>query len=371
MGRNLALPPTRLPAGGARIVLNPQQLGFRKRCELGQLALRWLCRVAPCWLLAVGCWLFCLLLILSTSFSLSAQTNDQRTLVLVIGAAGEPEYGEQFSAWAELWKQAAAKGGLQTIVVGEGKDDPARDSARLLGVLTNELVKPAGEWWLVFIGHGTFDGRTAKFNLRGPDISAEDLATVLKPGKRPLAVIDCSSASGPFINALSAPGRVIVTATRSGNEVNATRFGSYFAKAIADPAADLDKDSQTSLLEAFLFASRQTAQFYQEAGRLATEHALLDDNGDGLGTPADWFRGVRAVKTAANGKSVDGVRANQLHLVRSDSEKKLSAAARARRDELEKQLSDLRARKDNLEENEYYREAERILLEIAKLYQAP
>src|SRR4029077_6004302 len=118
-----------------------------------------------------------------------------------------------------------------------------------------------------------------------------------KPCKRPLAVIDCASASGPFINALSAPGRVIVTATRSGNEVNVTQFGGYFARAIANPAADLDKDGQTSLLEAFLFASRQVEQFYQEAGRLATEHALLDDNGDGLGTPADWFRGVRAVKT--------------------------------------------------------------------------
>ncbi len=270
-----------------------------------------------------------------------------------------------------MWKQAAVKGGLQTIVIGEETNNPENDRARLLDMLTNEAAKPAGELWLVFIGHGTFDGRTAKFNLRGPDISANELAAALKPCRRPLAVIDCAESSGPFINALSAPGRVIITATRSGNEINATRFGGYLAKAIADPAADLDKDGQTSLLEAFLFASRQVAQFYKEAGRLATEHALLDDNGDGLGTPADWFRGVRAVKTAADGKSVDGVRANQLHLVRSDSEKKLSPESRAHRDELEKQLSDLHARKDVMEENEYYRQAEQILLEIAKLYQEP
>lgn len=319
-------------------------------------------------------WLFPLVLvftIISAPPSTRAQTNEQRTLLLAIGAAGEPEYGEQFSAWAALWKQAAAKGGLQTIVIGEDKDNPENDRARLLDVLTNEVAKPAGELWLVLIGHGTFDGRTAKFNLRGPDISADDLAAVLKPAKRPLAVIDCTSASGPFINALSAPGRVIVTATRSGNEVNVTRFGGYFAKAIADPAADLDKDGQISLLEAFLMASRQVSQFYQEAGRLATEHALLDDNGDGLGTPADWFRGVRAFRTAANGKSVDGVRAHQVHLVRSDSEKKLSPEARARRDDLENKLSDLRSRKGSMEENEYYRQAESILLEIAKINQAP
>jgi hypothetical protein len=310
-------------------------------------------------------------LIFPTAFSLCAQTNEQRTLVLVIGAAGEPEYGEQFSAWTALWKQAAAKGGLQTIVIGEDPDNPENDRARLLGALTNEVARPAGELWLVFIGHGTFDGRAAKFNLRGPDVSAAELAAVLKPCPRPLAVIDCASASGPFINALSAPERVVVTATRSGNEVNAARLGGYFAKAIADPAADLDKDGQTSLLEAYLFASRQAAQFYTEAGRLATEHALLDDNGDGLGTPADWFRGVRAVKTAADGKSVDGVRANQLQLVRSDSENKLSPAARNHRDELERQFSDLRARKSAMDENDYYREAEQILLEIAKIYQTP
>ena len=128
-----------------------------------------------------------------------------------------------------------------------------------------------------------------------------------------------------------------------------TRFGNYLARDVADPAADLDKDGQTSLLEAFLMASRQTEHFYKEAGRLATEHALLDDNGDGLGTPADWFRGVRAVKKAANGKSVDGVRAHQMNLVRSANEQELSPALRARRDELEAQLSALRDRKSAVE----------------------
>lgn len=300
----------------------------------------------------------------------SAQTNDQRSLVLVVGAAGEPEYAGQFAAWTDLWKQAAAKAGLQSCVIGLDKENPDNDRERLLVALTNEVAKPSGELWLVFIGHGTFDGRLAKFNLRGPDISAAELASILKPAQRPMAIINCASASGPFMNALSAPGRVVITATRSGYEVNATRFGGHFAKAIADPAADLDKDGQTSLLEAFLFASRQVDQFYKEAGRLATEHALLDDNGDGLGTPADWFRGVRAVKTAAEGKSVDGVRAHQLNLVRSRAEQDLSPEARTRRDELEKQLSDLRLRKPNMASNVYYTELERILLETAKLYQS-
>jgi hypothetical protein len=225
------------------------------------------------------------------------------------------------------------------------------------------------ELWLVFIGHGTFDGRSAKFNLRGPDLSAAALATALKPCQRALVVIQCASASGPFLNALSAPGRVIITATRSGYEVNATRFGGYLAQAIADPAADLDKDGQTSLLEAYLSASRLVEQFYKEQGRLMTEHALLDDNGDGLGTPAEWFRGVRAVKSAADAKAVDGVRTHQMFLVRGDAERQLSPEVRARRDELERELGALRSRKTKINEDEYYRQLEGILLETARLYE--
>jgi hypothetical protein len=297
-----------------------------------------------------------------------AQTNDQRTLVLVVGAAGEAEYGEQFSASADLWKRAGTNGGFKISIVGEATN-AENDRVQLLTVLTNEITRPAGELWLVFIGHGTFDGRTAKFNLRGPDISADELAAALKPCKRPLAVIDCASASGPFLNALSATNRVIITATRSGYEANATRFGNYLARDAADPAADLDKDGQTSLLEAFLMASRQVEQFYKEEGRLATEHALLDDNGDSLGTPADWFRGVRATKKAADGKSVDGVRAHQMNLVRSSSEQELSPALRARRDELEAQLSALRDRKGQLNADDYYNQLEGILSETAKLYE--
>ncbi|HWF20342.1 MAG TPA: hypothetical protein VG754_13815, partial [Verrucomicrobiae bacterium] len=189
------------------------------------------------------------------------------------------------------------------------------------------------------------------------------------PCRRPLVVIQCASASEPFLKALSGTNRVVITATRSGYELNVTRFGSFMARAIADPAADLDKDGQTSLLEAYLMASRQVEQFYKDQGRLLTEHALLDDNGDGLGTPPDWFNGLRAVKKAADGKSVDGVRANQMILVRGENEQKLSPEVRARRDELEQKLSALRARKSQMKEDDYFREVEAIMVETARLYQ--
>jgi hypothetical protein len=299
----------------------------------------------------------------------SADAAEQRTLIVVVGAAGEPEYGEQFTANARLWQEAAERGGLQTLVIGDQPPGSTDDRDLLLQALTNEVSVASGELWLVFIGHGTFDGRTARFNLRGPDISAAELAEALRNCRRTLAVVQCASSSGPFLPALSGPNRVIITATRSGHEVNVTRFGNYMARAVADTAADLDKDGQTSLLEAFLMASRQVEQFYRDEGRLASEHALLDDNADGLGTPADWFRGVRAVKRSADGKAVDGVRAHQLNLVRSAVERDLPPEIRERRDQLEQQLSRLRDRKASMNEGDYYSQLETILLEAARLYE--
>jgi hypothetical protein len=307
--------------------------------------------------------------LLICTLGLQAQTNEDRTLVLTIGAPGEPAYAEQFSAWADLWKQAATQGAARVRVIGQDDTNSTDDRTRLLNVLAEEISRPAGELWLVFIGHGTYDGKTAKFNLRGPDLSAADLAAALKPCHRPLAIIECASASGPFLPALSAAGRVIITATRSGYEVNFARFGGYLARAMSDPAADLDHDGQVSLLEAFLMASRQVDQFYREQGRLMTEHALLDDNGDGLGTPPEWFRGVRAVKTPDKGKSVDGVRAHQMILARGQSEQALLPAARARRDELEQELSALRAKKAEMNEDDYYGQLEKIMVETAQINQ--
>lgn len=312
---------------------------------------------------------FALFGLLGRPVILRAQTNEQRSLVLVVGAAGEPEYGEKFNAWAGLWKQAAAQGGLQTTVIGQDAPFSEDDRTRLLKILADEISRPDGELWLVFIGHGTYDGHSAKFNLRGPHISADDLAAALKPCRRPLVVVQCASASGPFLPALSAPGRVIVTATRSGYEDNATQFGGFIARAIASPTADLDKDGQTSLLEAFLMASREVAQYYKDQGLLMSEHALLDDNGDKLGTPADWFHGLRAFKSAAEGKTVDGVRAHQMILVRGESEQKLSPETRSRRDDLERQLSALRARKSAMSEDDYYKQLEALMVQTARLYE--
>jgi len=195
------------------------------------------------------------------------------------------------------------------------------------------------------------------------------LAEWLKPMQRPVVVINTTSSSAPFLSKLSAPGRVVITATKSGFEQNYARFGQYLADAITEPQADLDKDGQTSLLEAFLTASHQVDEFYSAAGRLVTEHALLDDNGDGLGTRADWFRGIRPVRKAEDNASLDGYRAHQLHLVYSEAENKMPPSLRVQRDRLELEAMKLRDSKEMFSEDEYFSKLEALLYEIAQIYE--
>jgi hypothetical protein len=299
----------------------------------------------------------------------SPPSPPSQTVIVVVGAAGAPEYAPQFVRWADLWKQACAKGGNEFIGIGLDPNADASDRERLQEALAKQSQRTTAPLWLVLIGHGTFDGQVARFNLRGPDVSASELAKWLKPIVRPVAVINTASASAPFMKELSAPGRIVITATKSGFEQNYARFGQYLAETIAEPQADLDKDGQTSLLEAYLTASHAVGAFYTAAGRLATEHALLDDNGDALGTPAEWFRGIRPVQKARDDATLDGYRAHQFHLVHSETEAVMPPELRARRDQLELQIMELRDTKSRYSEAEYFSRLEPLVREIARIYE--
>jgi hypothetical protein len=296
-------------------------------------------------------------------------SDDRPTVLVVVGAPGSPEYAAQFRRWAGRWHDAARKAGAGSVLIGQSERSGVDDREKLRTALAELAATGRGPLWLVLIGHGTYDGREAKFNLRGPDVSDAELVEWLAPlQSRPVAVLDCTSSSAPFLNRLSGENRVVVTATRSGHEQNFARFGEYLAEAIADPSADLDKDGQVSLLEAFLTAGGRVNEFYRTRSRLATEHALIDDNGDKLGTPSDWFRGVRATRRAKDGAPLDGVRAHQFHLILSDRERAIPAETRRRRDQLELQIAALRDEKDKHSEDVYYARLEPLLVELARLY---
>jgi hypothetical protein len=295
------------------------------------------------------------------------------TVLVVVGAEGTPEFGRAFEQWADRWAAAAERGGANVVVVGRGEpggDEAGGDKQRLRGVIEREVKSGTQPLWVVLIGHGTHDGKEAKFNLRGPDVSDAELAEWVAPCRRPLAVVNCASASAPFLNRLAGADRVVITATRSGSEVNFARFGDHLSAAIGDAAGDLDKDGQTSLLEAFLAASHGVEEFYKREGRLATEHALLDDNADGRGTPADWFQGTRATRAAKDGAPVDGAAAHRWHLVLSDAEQAMGADARAARDKLEAEVETLRSKKAGMAEADYYARLEELMVRLARVYEA-
>lgn len=303
-------------------------------------------------------------------------TSSARPTVLVVqGASGTHEYGEQFSTWAKRWEQAATRGQADFDQIGRAKLNGDETDKSLLHAKMRELATSTSTApvWLVLIGHGTYDGRAARFNLRGPDVAAAELSSWLEGCNRPVAIINCTSSSGPFLRKVSATNRVVVTATKTGSESNFARFGDHISAAIGDASADVDQDGQTSLLEAWITAARKTQEFYDTEGRLATEHSLLDDNGDGLAVRADWFRGVRMTGKPAGdlaGKVVDGLRAHQWHLIPSDEERSLSPEVRQKRDALELAVFKLRDQKATLPENEYFKRLEQLLVELAELYES-
>ena len=287
-------------------------------------------------------------------------------MLIVVGAGGTPEYEAQFQQWAQRWQDLSQTLDAEWNSIGLAADSaPDREQ---LTVAIQRYDQPAeAPLMLVLIGHGTAQGDAAKFNLRGPDFTAQELATWLSAVQRPVVVAQCASCSGAFLQPLAAANRIVITATQSGAEQNFARFGDFFSTAVTEPAADLDHDDTVSLLEAFLLASDRVAKSYEQQSRLATEHALLDDNGDGWGTPAHFFSGIRATKAARNDAPLDGLRAHQILLFRIVDRPALTPEKVTQRDQIEQQVEQLRLRKSSLDADEYYEQLEPLMIQLARL----
>ncbi|TWT60468.1 hypothetical protein [Rubinisphaera italica] len=309
------------------------------------------------------------LLLCSVSNTFGLETPSNTSVIVVVGESGESSYETMFVEWSRRWERAAIKSQSQYQVIGtQNSTADEQDRDALSRILKSMSLETPETLWIVLIGHGTFDGSKAKFNLRGPDITAAELNEQLSAISCRIAFINCASASGPFIGQLSAKNRVIVTATQSGFESNFARFGEYLSTLIDDPTADLDKDGQTSLLEAWLAASKQTQEYYDSNSQLATEHSVLDDNADHKGTPADWFRGLHLIKSTTDDFLPDGTFASQFILVPDQNDAALSEELRSERDQLEVELARLRQRKAAFTESEYLKELESLLIPLAEIY---
>jgi peptidase C13-like protein len=295
-------------------------------------------------------------------------------LLIVVGLSGDPELGKTFHKWGTTMAEASERLGVPKERLAYLVDAPMEGDARVSGRSTRDEIgkaidgfaKQAGPEDVVFImliGHGSYEGREAKFNLPGPDMAAADFNLVLKrlPTKQ-IVLVNASSASGPFIEGLSGPGRTIVTATRSGAEHFTTLFGGFFIDALTSEAADADKNKRVSVLEAFNFAKTEVARAYEREGLLATEHALLDDDGDKEGSASPST-------TGSDPKNKDGKVAAVLSLGAAGddglpSDPKLRALHVERRD-LERRVESLRLLKESMDPAKYSSELEKLVTAIA------
>jgi hypothetical protein len=291
-------------------------------------------------------------------------------LLIIVGLSGDPEHGKLFHKWGATLAEASEKVGVAKDHLVYLADEMGEGDTRVTARATREEIDKAlagfakaatadDVVYIVLLGHGSADGTSAKFNLPGPDISPADFNTMLKRlPTRNLVFVDTSSSSGPFIEGLSAPGRTIITATRNGAEQFTTLFGGYFVEAFSADGADADKNKRVSMLEAFRYAKGEVTRAYEREGLLATEHALLDDNGDKQGSPDPMPTGGDGKLAAAMslGSAADAVPL--------PSDPKLRALYLERRD-LERRVEALRLLKDSMDPARYTSELEKLVTDMA------
>jgi hypothetical protein len=298
------------------------------------------------------------LFVLGSARPASAQETH---LIVITGVEAGPEDAAQFHKWATTLIDAAKrKDGVTDANIVYLADKPDADPARIRARSTREEVdkaftdvagraRPNDQIVIVLLGHGSFDGRDAAFNLPGPDLKAPDYARLLqKFATQRIAFVNTSSSSGGFLAPLAGPNRTIVAGTKTGGERLDTLFPEYFVEALTNEAADKNRDGRISMLEAFDYAKTKVAQVYQQKGNVVTEHAALDDGSDGKLADTMFLQSPRA--RAAGFASV--------------SDPALRALLEQRQ-ALEDQINALKARKAGMDAAVYEQELEKLVTDLA------
>ena len=308
-----------------------------------------------------ACGILAVAALLTAASSAAAQ---ERFAIVVAGASG----GEVYAAHHEKWSADLGTAFTTTfkfpaaniLVLSEHREGSLRSTSANVKALLGDLrrrVKAEDVVLLLLIGHGTFDGEDAKFNLVGPDLTAKEWKELLLAVHARTVVVNTTASSFPFLEELSQRGRVVVTATDSVAQKFATVFPEYFVHALRDPATDVDKDSRVSVWEAFAAASAAVKRHYEQRGQLSTERPLLDDDGDRVGKEAD-----------APGE--DGRFARTIYLdpgPTSLAADESRAALEKERRTLEAQIEVLKGRKAEMPADQYSAELEQLLLQLARV----
>jgi hypothetical protein len=265
--------------------------------------------------------------------------------LIVAGLGGESSYAEAFAEQADALAKAARRtvGDESRVVVMTG-DAVSRETLEKAFDRLASQVDAADSVVVFLLGHGSYDGQNYKFNIPGPDVSGEELGRWLEavPARSQL-IVDATSASGAVLKEWAADGRTVITATRSGAERNATRFGEHWAEALSSPEADTNKDEVVTAQEAFDFASRSVADSYESEGTLATEHPQIE------GEAAAHFTVARLTERGERTPEIE--------------------ALYSRLGDIEGEIELLRQRRDQMDGQAYLDQLQPLLVELATVQQ--
>jgi hypothetical protein len=298
-------------------------------------------------------------LLLAIACALALPARAASFYVVVAGLGGEPDYEQSFTAAAKdldrVFKTSGPAAHVYTLT-------GAQATASQLTAMMSEVARDAkvdDDFTLILIGHGSFDGVEYKFNLVGPDVTASQIATMCDHiAARRQLIVDTTSASGGALQFLVRPGRAVIAATKSGTEKNATVFARYWVEALQDPATDTDKSDSISAMEAFTYAAKKTAAFYDSQKRLATEHAVFNDAGKG-----------EPVREAGNGQGTLMASFTLLRLGTSQQAANNPAKRSLldKKDELEQKIDTLKYQKAAMDPGDYQQQLTDALVELAKV----
>ena len=289
----------------------------------------------------------------------------RRYALIVSGATGGDEYAAQYSAWTDTFRHTLTerlKLDPSRVTVLSESDAPEVAATAVNVRKAIDAIRPRMTrqdlLFVLLIGHGTFDGVDAKFNLVGPDLESSQWKALLEPLPGRVVIVNSTAGSFPFIQRLSGQRRIVITATDSIAQRFDTVFPEYFVKAFEEESADLDKNQRVSIWEAFTSAAAGVRRHYQQRGQLSTERALLDDDGDGVGKSAaeQGSDGAQASRTYLD-EDVPGAAPTDDELLKLLQQQALLAA----------ELEELQIRKAFLPPDDYAKEFERIITEFAKV----
>jgi hypothetical protein len=290
---------------------------------------------------------------------------ENRYALIITGAPGGEAFVATYTKWAAdltsvFRDHLAFPAGHVAVLSGTSEvaaEQSTQQNVRAAVASLAQRVQKEDLVVVVLVGHGTVDGASAKFNLMGPDLTSTDWGDLLRdlPGR--VVVLNTTGASSPFLRDLAARGRIVITATESTAQRYDTVFPERLIAALKDPAADLDKNGRVSVWELFVATSRAVAQHFEREGLLATERARLDDTGDGEGVDA-----------ATPG--VDGALARATYLERDraaiEGDPELTELVTRRRT-LEEQAERLKQRKPSMPIEQWEREFEALMIELARV----